>query len=135
VSVYAQAVNSAAKKLLKTAAVDSRGNLAKTYKGTPYRVYHHTATLHDTITVAPNKHGECVKAEIQVYLDGAWVEDLPSATTDCGSLSGSSQVPGSFGLARAAGERYRIRALFLRSASDGANANNSSSWRYFRVTT
>jgi hypothetical protein len=181
VSVYAQTVNSSSKKLLKTATVNSRGNLtigyapqysttfsavfpgdahyaprtvthsvftrvsvtqslsgyyaSETYKGTLYRIYHHTSTLHDTITVAPNKHGECVKAEIQVLLDGTWVDDLPSGTTSCGSLSSSSQVPGTFGLAQAAGQRYRIRALFSRSAGDGLNLNNNSSWLYFRVVT
>jgi hypothetical protein len=181
VSVYAQTVSNSARKLLKTATVNSRGNLtigyapqfsttfsavfpgdahyapktvthsvyvrvsvtqslagyyaSETYHGTGYRVYHHTGTLRDTITVSPNKHGECVKAEIQAFLDGAWVDDLPNGTTGCGSLSSSSQVPGTFGLAGAAGPRYRIRALFFRSASDGVNLNNNSSWLYFRVAT
>jgi hypothetical protein len=44
-------------------------------------------------------------------------------------------VPGTFGLSKAAGERYRIRALFFRSAGDGVNLNNGSSWLYFRVAT
>jgi hypothetical protein len=181
VSVYAQTVRSATRKLLKTATVSAKGDLSvsyapqysttfsvafpgdaryaaktvthsvyvrvsvtqslasyyggETYKGTFYRVYHHTSTLHDTITVAPNKHGECVKAEIQIFFDGAWIDDLQGGTTSCGSLSSSSQVPGAFGLASAAGARYRIRALFFRSASDGVNLNNDSSWLYFRVVT
>lgn len=181
VSVYAQTVTSAGKRLLKTATVSAAGNLSvgyapqfsttfsvvfpgdahyapktvtrsvyarvsvtqslagyyasETYQGARYRVYHHTGTLHDAVTVAPNKHGECVKAEIQVFLDGAWVDDLPTGATACGSLSSSSQVPGTFGLAHAAGARYRIRALFFRSASDGVNLNNSSPWLYFRVAT
>jgi hypothetical protein len=108
---------------------------SETYKGTRYRIYHHTSTLHDTITVAPNKHGECVKAEIQIFFEGTWIDDLQSGATSCGSLSSSSHVPGTFGLATAAGARYRIRALFLRSASDGVNLNNDSSWLYFRVVT
>jgi hypothetical protein len=108
---------------------------SETYQGTLYRIYHHTSTLHDTITVAPNKHGECVKAEIQIFFEGAWIDDLQSGATSCGSLSSSSHVLGTFGLATAAGARYRIRALFLRAASDAVNLSNDSSWRYFRVVT
>ncbi len=66
---------------------------------------------------------------------GAWINDLLNGTTDCGTLSSTSHVPGTFGLGNAAGARYRIRALFVRSASDGRNLNNSSSWLYFRVAT
>jgi hypothetical protein len=105
---------------------------SETYKGALYRIYHHTATLRDAITVAPNKRGECVKAQVQILQGGSWVNDFP--VTSCGALSSTSRVPGSFGLGNAAGARYRIRALFYHSASDPRNVNNASSWLYFRVT-
>jgi hypothetical protein len=107
------------------------------YSGTEYRVYHRTATLKDTATVAPNKHGECVEFQLQIYFQGGWYNDLPAGetATSCGVLSKSSTVLGDFGLKSAAGYRYRIRALFVHAKSDRVNLSSDSSWGYFSVTT
>jgi hypothetical protein len=103
---------------------------SESYQGSTYRVYHHTATLKDTVTVAPNKHGECTSIQIQIYYQGAWQWDV---ITGCGYLTSASQVFGNFNLAKAAGLRYRIRALFSPATTDTANLANASSWQYFRV--
>jgi hypothetical protein len=106
------------------------------YEGTEYRIYHAAAQLKDTVTVAPNKHGECVKFELQVYFQGAWHDDLPlgETATSCGTLSKSSTVLGDFSLRGGAGAHYRIRALYVRARSDQVNLSSDSSWGYFRVT-
>jgi hypothetical protein len=106
------------------------------YEGTQYRVYHASAQLDDTVKVAPGKHGECVRFEMQTYFQGAWDDDLPSGetATPCGALSKSSAVLGAFSLKDGAGARYRVRALYVHSRTDEANLNSDSSWGYFRVT-
>ncbi|HEX4830608.1 MAG TPA: hypothetical protein VH478_05890 [Trebonia sp.] len=104
---------------------------SEAYQGATYRVYHHTATLKDTVTVAPPKPGQCVSIQIQVLYQGAWSWDLISG---CGSLTSASQVFGSFSLARASGARYRIRAIFTPAKSDLINLANETGWLYFRVT-
>ena len=103
---------------------------SETYNGTLYRVYHHTATLADTVTVTPNKHGECALFDVQVYFQGTWSDDV---TTGCGTLSSSSHVYGRFSLATAAGARYRIRAVYHPSSGDVTNGSGASAWLYFRV--
>jgi hypothetical protein len=110
---------------------------SESYKGTAYRVYHAAAQLKDTVTVAPGKHGECVKFALQIYFQGGWHDDLPSGetTTACGTLSARSTVLGDFSLRNGAGARYRVRALYVRSKTDVSNLSASSSWAYFRVTT
>jgi hypothetical protein len=108
---------------------------SETYQGNAYRVYHHTATLKDTVTVAPNKHGECTSIQIQILYQGAWQWDV---VTGCGYLTSGSQVFGYFSLTGAAAKppavnRYRIRAVFSPAKTDTANLGNLSSWQYFRV--
>jgi hypothetical protein len=124
-----------------TSTVSVRVNLAQalagyyaseTYQGSTYRVYHHTATLKDTVTVTPNKHGECTSIQIQILFQGAWQWDV---ITGCGYLTSASQVFGDFALGKAAGQRYRIRAVFSPAKTDISNLANLSSWQYFRVAT
>jgi hypothetical protein len=107
------------------------------YEGAEYRVYHAAAQLKDSVTVAPNKHGECVKFGLQIYFQGAWRDDLPmgETATPCGALSKSSTVLGDFSLRNGVGARYRVRALYVHSRTDQANLSSDSSWAYFRVTT
>jgi hypothetical protein len=109
---------------------------SEVYGGATYRVYHATVPLKDTVTVAPNKHGQCVKFALEVYFQGAWHDDLPSGqtTTSCGTLSAASTVLGNFSLKNGSGARYRVRAYYVRSATDVSNLNSNSSWAYFRVT-
>lgn len=116
--------------LVKVTQVISGYYGSETYQGLLYRVYHHTATLKDTVTVVPNKRGECATVQIQVFFQGAWVWDV---VTGCGYLTSGSQVFGSFNLAQAAGARYRIRATFSPARSDVTNRGNVSAWLYFRV--
>jgi hypothetical protein len=106
------------------------------YGVTEYRVYHATVKLRDTATVTPNKHGECVKFELQISFQGGWYDDLPSgeAATACGYLSRSSTVLGEFTLTHGVGARYRLRALYVRSRADFSNLNSDSAWIYFQVT-
>ena len=107
------------------------------YAGAKYRLYHSSAQLRDAATVAPNKHGECVRFELQIYFQGAWYDDLPSGetATRCGALSRSSTMLGEFSLKDGAGARYRVRAQYVRSRADQSNLSSASSWGYFRVTT
>ena len=107
------------------------------YQDTEYRVYHAAVRLKDTATVAPNKHTECVKFGLQIYLQGTWYDvDLqPHKTvTNCGTLSKSSTVLGEFSLQDGVGYHYRLRALYVRSTSDYANLSSDSPWTYFEVT-
>ncbi len=108
---------------------------SETYQGTLYRVYHDTATLDDTISVTPNKADEYIEVVIDVYLKGAWRSDLVSS----GYLWANSTIPGAFGLARAAGARYRLQAsyqnVYPSKAKDITNLSNDSTWLYFAVTT
>jgi hypothetical protein len=107
------------------------------YQGTQYRVYHAAAQLKDTATVAPNKQGECVQFELQIYFQGAWYDDLPSgeSSTACGALSKASTVLGEFSLKDGADARYRVRGVYVRSKTDYANLSSDSPWSYFQVTT
>ncbi len=98
--------------------------------GTLYRVFHHTATLRLAISVSPDKAGECVQAQVQIYYQGAWYSDVSAG---CGYLNKSSRAYGTFSLSKAAGYRYRIQAEYVRSATDTANLGNHSGWRYFEV--
>jgi hypothetical protein len=90
--------------------------------GTEYRVYHHTATLKDAVTVAPDHGGECVKLQVQDYSHGTWRAD--KTTTSHGALR----------LKLGATGRFRVRADFVRSAKDIANVNTDGSWLYYEVT-
>ena len=97
--------------------------------GIDYRVYHHTATLKDAVTVTPGKRGECAQLQVQEYSKGAW---RPGITTKCGTLNKSSKViiavkPTALG-------RFRIRANFVRAKTDTANVSTAGSWLYYEVT-
>lgn len=95
-----------------------------------YKVFHHTAKLTATVTVAPNKSGECVELAVQEYYSGAWHDNV---TTNCGILNSSSKVSGQLPLTDATGGLYRIRADYLRSGTDKKNLNADSGWSYFSV--
>ena len=103
-----------------------------TIYGTLYRVYHHTGHLNVTVTVAPNKHGECVDLESQQYdpSSGTWTNDYDYG---CGTLNGNSKASGYLTLTDAAGGQFRLRADYTRSSGDHVNLNNDSSWFYFTV--
>jgi len=101
-----------------------------TISGIVYRLFHHTALMGVSTTVAPNKSGECVTIEIQEYYSGAW---QPNAVSGCGTLNSSSQASGSVNLSHAdLSYHYRIRMDYGGDATNGAN---HSSWRYFIVKT
>jgi hypothetical protein len=97
--------------------------------GTEYRVYHHTATLKDAVTVAPDHSGECVRLQVQEYSHGAWRADT---TAGCEALSKTSHAT----LTRKLGAtgRFRVRADFVRAAKDTTNASTDGSWLYYEVT-
>jgi hypothetical protein len=97
--------------------------------GTEYRVYHHTGTVKDAVTVTPDKRGECVRLLVQKYSRGSWRSDL---TTSCGALSKSSQVTLAHKLSSTG--RFRVRADFIHGAKDIANASTAGSWLYYEVT-
>lgn len=97
---------------------------------TLYLVFHHTATLKAPVTVSPNKHGECVEMEIQQFFNGAW---NANTITGCGKLNSFSKVTWGFTLTSAAGGQYRMRADYIRGATDKRNLDADSSWHYFTV--
>lgn len=99
--------------------------------GVLYRLFHSSAVLGDTGTVAPAKPGECVQFEVQEHFQGAW---QPSVKTGCVGLSKSSQARQNFRLNLAdIGFPYRIRVDYIRKASDTTNVNADSGWFYFMV--
>lgn len=91
--------------------------------GVLYRVYHHTAPLKDSVTVTPNKHGECVELQVQRYDSHAWHQ---AGVSKCSSLNSTSRatVPRRLGTTG----HYRVRVNYVRSAKDTANVNTSSGW-------
>jgi sugar lactone lactonase YvrE len=103
-----------------------------TINGVLYRVYHHTASQGWNVTVFPNKAGECVQAEGQVFANGAW---QPALGTTCFSLNKNSTVFGKFGLSHISGFQARVRADYVRSGTDNKNLSNDSGWLYFEVVT
>jgi hypothetical protein len=107
------------------------GGYYKTIKvsGIAYRVYHHTATLKDLVTVAPVKPGECVRLQVQQAIHGVWRAD---ATTGCAALNKRSQAM----ITRKLGPTgwFRVRADFTPSAKDTANVSTDGAWLYYEVT-
>lgn len=97
--------------------------------GVLYRVYHHTDTLRLGAAVAPDKHGECAQATLEIYYRGRWY----SATTRCKPLSSSSTFTTLISLTKDSGFRFRIRVGYFRSSNDITNLNNYSAWAYFEV--
>lgn len=98
---------------------------------TLYRVYHGSGTLTSAVTVAPDKKGGCVAFEVQQYYQGAW---HANTTSSCQLLGASSSTAIRYLLSGAVGGQFRIRGDFNRASGDTTNANASSAWAYFTVT-
>ena len=99
--------------------------------GITYYVFHSGATMVLRATVAPNKHGECLRPETEQWDAGiGWDDDT---TYGCDALDISSHDSAPFNLARASGARYRIRANYLRGGRDLANLSADGPWLYFLV--
>jgi hypothetical protein len=104
---------------------------SKSVHGTLYRLYHSSDLLYSAASVAPDKHGQCVKFEVQEYYESAWHSNV---TTVCVSLSASSHATADFDLAHADhGYPYRVRADYLRSTRDTSNESADSGWLYLMV--
>lgn len=105
----------------------------KRIDGVLYRLFRSGAVLDATGDVVPDKHGECVRFEVQEFYQGAW---KPNVWTPCVTLSKSSRAAQAFGLNQAdIGYHYRIRAHYIPSAADKANLSAESTWLYLIVKT
>jgi hypothetical protein len=99
--------------------------------GITYYVFRANKMLVLRATVSPNKHGECLKPETEQWDRGfGWDDDTAYG---CDSLDRDSHDRAPFDLARAAGDRYRIRADYVRSARDPANLSTDGPWLYLMV--
>ena len=89
------------------------GYYAKTrVGGTTYYVFHASKLLVLHAAVSPNKRGQCLKPETQQWDTGAgWDDDTAYG---CDSLDSGSHDSAPFNLAQAIGDRYRIRADYVR---------------------
>jgi len=95
-----------------------------------YHLYHHTAQLSAAVAVAPNKHGECVKLEVQEFSKGQW---RASHVTGCAKLGTKSTAGARLALSGdALGAHYRLRADYLHG-TDLTNLSAESAWQYFIV--
>jgi hypothetical protein len=106
----------------------------KTVDGYPAYVFHHTSDLAAAIMVTPNKHGQCIKLEVQQFQVSppAW---FANATYGCDNLNSSSQLAESLGLTQATGALYRVRVDYLPSNGDTSNSATDGAWFYFDVVT
>ena len=100
--------------------------------GITYHVYHHTAHLTASVTVDPNKHGQCVDLQVQQFKSGTW---HPGTSSGCLRLNSSSQVASYLSLLKAGSGLYRVRADYIRSATDNSNLSTDGSWFYYKVVT
>ena len=99
--------------------------------GTTYYVFHAKKMLVLRAAVSPNKHGECIKPETEQWDTGSgWVDDTAYG---CDSLDRGSHDSAPFNLAQAVGDRYRIRADYVRGARDHANLSADGAWLYLTV--
>ncbi|HEY3877563.1 MAG TPA: hypothetical protein VGM12_03085 [Trebonia sp.] len=99
--------------------------------GVTYRVYHGTGTLTLKSTVTPDKHGECLEPESEQYDAGTgWDAD---SKYGCDTLDSASHDTAPFSLKQAVGDRYRIRADYVRRGGDTANLSADAPWLYFEV--
>ena len=99
--------------------------------GVTYYVFHANRLLVLHATVSPNKHGECLKPETQQWDTGSgWDDDT---TYGCDSLDSGSHDTAPFNLAQAVGDRYRIRADYVRGKRDLANLSTDGPWLYLMV--
>lgn len=106
------------------------------YNGTSgsYRLYTGSETLTAHVSVAPNKHGQCGRLEIDQYYQGAWVQ---IGLSQCFGLSSSSTLLVGVqlsGLANTSGVKFRIRADYVASSAEKLNLGNDSGWQYFMVS-
>jgi hypothetical protein len=102
-----------------------------TVSGITYYVFHARAMLVLHATVSPNKHGECLRPETEQWDKGpGWDDDTGYG---CDSLDSESHDSAPFNLAQAPGDKYRIRADYVRSAKDLANLNADGPWLYIMV--
>jgi hypothetical protein len=115
---------------VRAATAMSMGGFYGTRKigGTAYRLYHLSARIYLTASVAPGKPGECVEIEVQEHYSGAW---HANETTGCSALNASSQLYGYLTVGNGdLGYQYRVRADYIRSASDVTNLSSDSGWQY-----
>lgn len=104
---------------------------SKRVDGVMYRLFRSGAVLGATGSVVPDKHGECVRFEVQEFYLSSW---KPNVRTPCVTLGKASRAAQAFGLNQAdIGYHYRIRADFVRSAADKANLSADSAWLYLIV--
>jgi hypothetical protein len=94
-----------------------------------YLQFRPTAKVHADATVTPNKHGECVRFQVQEYGADGW---QPWLTTKCATIGATSHAYASVGLTKAdTNSVYRIRADYV--AGSSSNASSNSAWGYFTV--
>jgi sugar lactone lactonase YvrE len=104
---------------------------SSSYQGIAYRLYHHTGYLGFSVTVAPNKHGQCVRLLVQqLSSKGTW---FGNGTLGCFALTGASAYASRLSLSGAAGARYRLRPAYVPSKADPTNVTTYGSWFYFQV--
>ena len=102
---------------------------SKSISSVTYRLYHRTKKLLAAVLVAPNKHGECVKFDLQELYKGKWYDSL----TGCGPLGANSTAGAIYTLSKAdLGYHYRLRAEYQRG-KDTTNLSADSGWQYFIV--
>jgi sugar lactone lactonase YvrE len=103
-----------------------------TYGSTHYRVYHHTAKPQVSVTVTPNKSGQCQLFQAQRYYSGAWHTLTTSA---CFDLTAASTAVAKLTLTNAVGQKFRVRSEYVHSTADNTNLSTWSGWLYFTVKT
>jgi hypothetical protein len=108
------------------------GYSAKTRaRGITYYVFRARRMLVLHVTVSPNKRGECLQPETEQWDTGLGWDDR--TTYGCDSLDGASHDSAPFNLVQAVGDRYRIRADYVRGAQDRANLSADGPWLYLMV--
>jgi hypothetical protein len=132
-AVYSGNAANAAVTLTKTVNVEAKVTAAigGYYASKPgYRLYHHTARVDLSASVAPAKKGECVQFQVQDYVGKAW---RAVATTGCATLNSKSQATGYLTVSKyALGVPYRVRADYIRG-KDTSNLDADSGFLYFMV--
>jgi hypothetical protein len=137
IAVYAGDPANAPVTLTKSVSVGARVTAAirgyyatKKSGSTTYRLYHHTARLDLSATVAPVKKGECVEFQEQEYVSKAW---RTRVTTGCVKLNSKSQGSTYLPVSKYnRGVPYRVRADYIRG-NDLTNLAADSGFAYFMV--
>ena len=125
------AVHASAAALVRAQVAETLSGQYGTKKsgGTTYRLYHHTAKVAVAATVTPGHPGECVKAELQEWVNGAW---HASTTTGCTKLGTASKATVRLAVSKAQlGVPYRVRADYVSGSK--TNASGASAWQYLMV--